>query len=119
MLFQKMTKELGSSFTNEISANGSKPLLYQWYCNDSTIQGERNPRFILAGFENKNEGVYHAVARNSCGSDTTARVAFYLTPKVKISTHDSLPVLCNGDTLKLALDIKFPASVQWQKDGRL
>jgi hypothetical protein len=110
--------EPGSSFTNEISVNGSKPLFYQWYCNDSIILGERNPRFILAGFENKNEGIYHAIARNSCGRDTTTRVAFYFTPKIKIATHDSLPVLCNGDTLKLALDITFSASVQWQKDGK-
>jgi parallel beta-helix repeat protein len=109
---------IGESFTSEVSSVGSKPLSYQWYKNDSLITGEDDPRFIIAGFQSKDEGIFTCVVSNSCGTDTSQKAACYISPQITIVSGNASSIICEGDSFEMLVNNSFPATYQWQKDGQ-
>jgi hypothetical protein len=110
--------EIGSSCSVATSANGSKPMSFEWYKNDTLIPYEDDAKIVLINFTPGDEGIYFCEAKNICGADTTDKVALYLKPLVTVLTNDSLPVVCTGDTFKISTGIDFPAEFHWLKDGK-
>jgi hypothetical protein len=108
----------GTSFTSQVSASGTSPLLYQWYKNDQPILYETSNQLKEVGFTATNQGIYYSVVKNGCGIDTSNKVAFYIYPSIKILTKDSIPVVCIGDSFKLAINVSYAANYQWQKNGQ-
>ncbi|MBN1184080.1 MAG: immunoglobulin domain-containing protein, partial [Bacteroidales bacterium] len=107
-----------SSFTVNVGANGTNPIIYQWYKDGIPILLENSNQLKFAGFRPViDEGVYNCIVQNGCGVDSTSEAAFYLTPKIDILTGDGSPTACIGDSLKLSVTTNHPATFKWRKNG--
>lgn len=84
-------------------------LSYQWYLNDSPINGAVNPTYTVY-----QSGVYHVVAINStgCVSFSDTLTAVYCDPSIE----PVIEVSTNGDQL-IATDVPLGYAIQWFVDG--
>jgi hypothetical protein len=78
---------------------------YQWYLNDSPINGATNPEYTVY-----QSGVYHVVAINSngCVSFSDTLTAVYCDPDIQ----PEINVTSNGSLL-VATDIPLGYTIQW------
>lgn len=110
---------INSSFTVDVGANGTNPIKYQWAKDDVDLINENSNNLKFAGFRDKDQGIYTCKVQNSCGTDTSRKVAFYLTPLLEILTKDSIPVVCYADSAGFSVSADYAKSYQWYKDGRM
>jgi len=64
----------GGNATFSVAAEGTPPLSYQWYFNDSAISGATDANYTITGVTTNNEGNYMVVITNSCGSVTSSNI---------------------------------------------
>lgn len=64
---QSLAVSVGSNATFSVSANGTAPLLYQWFFNGAFIAGETNPSLALINVGYPQEGSYVVRVQNSFG----------------------------------------------------
>ncbi len=58
----------GSSASFQVTANGSKPLAYQWMFNGTNVLNATNSTMTLTNLANSNAGIYSVLVSNSTGS---------------------------------------------------
>jgi hypothetical protein len=108
-----------ASLTTEVAASGSSPLSYQWYRDDVAINGEKSSRLLFAGFTKNDEKVYKCVVGNDCGTDTSLKAAFMISPVVLVNTTNKEPVICESSSVDFSVYSKFSSTYQWKKDGQI
>jgi alpha-tubulin suppressor-like RCC1 family protein len=62
----------GSNMTLSVTAGGTEPLSYQWYFNDTGINGATETNFSLTDVTTNNTGDYTVVVTNFYGSVTSS-----------------------------------------------
>ena len=63
-----------SNATFTVMAEGTPPLSYQWYFNDTPINGATDATYTINGVTTNNEGSYTVIITNACGSVTSSNI---------------------------------------------
>lgn len=96
---QSISVAAGDSFFLTVTAEGTPPLSYQWYKNDTAIPGAVSQVFNVAGAQESDAGAYRVSVSNSAGS-VTSDIAVVMVEGG--SSHDSVtyhPADENRDSL--------------------
>ena len=93
-LTQKAVVNVGEDLSMEVSIDGVAPERYQWYFNETPIEGETDKVIYLSNAQMEDSGIYRLDAFDADGSmlvsmDVNARV---VDPAVPKAGDDSLPV---------------------------
>lgn len=67
------TVQYGDPVTFTLNSQGSAPLSYEWYKDNSLIPSADQPYFTILSTVMADAGMYHAVVSNACGSDTSSQ----------------------------------------------
>jgi streptogramin lyase len=116
---QSMTN--GGFVTFSVGASGDTPLNYQWYFNNSAINGETNTVLNIINVTNSNGGNYFCMVTNLFGSATSgvATLTILLPPSISsqpqgqqvgIGSNGVFTVTCNGT---------LPFNYQWLFNGEV
>jgi ELWxxDGT repeat protein len=73
--------------TFSVVASGSEPLSYQWYKNNTKLDGYTNPELILTNVNKSYETKYKCVISNSCGSVETYEPILAIAPQICMVTN--------------------------------
>jgi hypothetical protein len=107
----------GNTYTVEISANGSKPIDYQWYKDAVSQSGKTTNNWTLSNFQPANEGYYYCTAHNTCGTATSNTAYIYISPKITVTINNGHTIPCESDKVTLDASSGIGATYQWYKDG--
>ncbi len=75
---QSQTVTRGSSATFSVSASGSS-LQYQWFRNAQPISGATGSSYTITNAQTSDQGTYHVVVSNECGSVQSRQVTLTVT----------------------------------------
>jgi hypothetical protein len=76
---QSQTVATGTSVQFSVSASGTPALTYQWYFNNSPLNGATSSTFGFANAGNFDAGDYTVVVTNSLGSVTSAKATLTIS----------------------------------------
>jgi hypothetical protein len=130
----------GGMVISSVTAQGSEPLLYQWYNEGKAIAGATGPILTLFPATAAIAGTYYAVVSNLAGSATSSRIKVTPVPlgapKISVigaatqeaATAVNMPVILTQPQAQTAVegqDASFsvdaggsePLNYQWQFDG--
>jgi len=84
-----------SNHVFSIQAEGTAPLSYQWYVDDTEIALETEPSYGIVGARSFQSGNYYCIATNYCGSTNSDKAILYVIPGLhnKQSRIDFHPVI--------------------------
>jgi hypothetical protein len=71
----------GSNVTFSVTATGSAPLCYQWYCNDTPIIGATSASFVVTNAPLSASGNSYSVSINNVVGDTNATATLIVVPE--------------------------------------
>ena len=72
----------------QITANGSKPLMFKWYRNNVLIDTLGDGSFSINTFTSALEGTYVCKVSNACGLKTSTNIEVRTQPKICVVTAD-------------------------------
>jgi hypothetical protein len=119
---QPVTALPGDTITLSASADGTAPISYQWYRNNSVVSQATSNVLTLANLVANNAGNYYLVAGNAAG------VATSLVAQVTVILPPSPPVIVQhpvSQTVGLGASVSFavaatgtgPFTYQWNKNN--
>ncbi|HAP01155.1 MAG TPA: hypothetical protein DCQ93_04445 [Bacteroidetes bacterium] len=82
--------------TANLNAQTSGATSYQWFKNDTLIAGATNSNYMTTV-----GGQYHAIAFNSCGSDTSPNTGVNILPEPVVFITSSMDSVCIGNAVTL------------------
>ncbi len=85
------TVQYGDPVTFALTSQGSAPLTYEWYKDNSLIPSADQPYFTILSTMMADAGLYHAVVSNACGSDTTSQAQLTIDKLDQTITFDPPP----------------------------
>ena len=114
------TVQAGSDVSFSVSAIGTSPLSYQWFCGGKMLAGTTNSQMLLTNVQSSNSGIYFVVVTNIYGDAFSTVAALTVT--------DSPPYIVNqpfsqsgyaGYSITLSVSARgsLPLSYQWRFDG--
>ena len=109
--------QFGDGISIDISANGTKPMQYIWTKNKSVLLSETGAKLIIASFKDSDQGIYKNIVRNKCGVDSTSEVALFVQPLINVLSNKNNGIFCEGDSIRLSLNMPVSATYLWYKDG--
>ena len=89
----------GGNATFSVAAEGTPPLSYQWYFNDTPINGATDATYTINGVSTNNEGSYTVIITNACGSVTSSNITvdtIIPTPPVVAAAANESPSAATG-----------------------
>ncbi len=78
---QNKNVSTGSNVTFSVTATGSAPLCYQWYCNDTLILGATSASFVVTNAPLSASGNSYSVAINNVVGGTNATATLTVVPE--------------------------------------
>jgi alpha-tubulin suppressor-like RCC1 family protein len=72
----------GSNVVLNVTATGSQPLYYQWFCNNKRIPGANTAQLVLANVQFVNTGSYQVTVSNAIGVTTSLAARLVVRPSV-------------------------------------
>jgi len=108
--------------TFSVTADGTIPLLYQWFKDGGSIAGATNSSYTINNATLAEQGSYFAVVRNSLGAATSSNAVLTInctgTPAT-ITAQPANQVLAGGGTIGLSVDASGAAPIvyQWYRNG--
>ena len=116
---QDETVESGETAELMVVANGSQPLRYQWYRDDTNAVLATSPTLRITNAQPVHSGNYSVIVTNSLGS-ITSRVAVLtvLTVPPRITTQPASQTPCVGNDVEFRVEARGtePISYQWLRD---
>jgi len=76
-----------------VSAVGENPLLYQWYRNDTLIEGATDPVYEISSVAPSDAGEYYVTITNSLGDETSETATIEV---VNTSAYQGIPAVIPG-----------------------
>ena len=86
----------GETFQINSAISGTSPLNYQWYHVSTLIAGADSSTYLIATSSLSDQGNYHCVVSNLCGSTTTTNVPVTIY-NLNLTTNDH-SLICGGTT---------------------
>lgn len=110
----------GQSFSLSVTANGSTPLTYEWFFQNTAISTSTNATLTIANAQAGNEGIYSVVVANAAGSVTSSVVMVRITPAGPAILSGPASVLVSASsnaTFSVTATGSQPMSYQWLFNG--
>ena len=77
------SKVVGETATFKIMASGTSPLSYQWYRNDSIVNGAVDSSYTTEMLEASDDGdLFYCIVSNSAGNATSSSVNLLVSPAI-------------------------------------
>lgn len=102
-----------------VQASGAPPLFYQWFFNDSVLEGATNATLMLTNVVEVNEGRYKVETRNLYGTNISATATLTVNyPPTITNTVTSLTLSAGTNwILRAFVEGNLPIQYQWQFQG--
>jgi sugar lactone lactonase YvrE len=110
----------GSNATLSVTAAGTPPLYYSWYCNTTNLlQNGTNSSFMVPNMSASNSGQYTVVITNAWSSVTSsvATLAVVYPPSVSTQPTSQTNQAGSDVTFTVAVDGTGPFTYLWQFNG--
>ena len=108
----------GGAATFQISANGSKPLSYQWRFKGTNVIGATNATFSLAGVATNQMGNYSVIVSNAVGSTPSSSATLTFIPVASWGdTNNGLATLPASLTNVIAIAAGYDHDLALKPDG--
>ncbi|HEU0009372.1 MAG TPA: immunoglobulin domain-containing protein [Verrucomicrobiae bacterium] len=117
---ESQTIESGETAMLSVIANGSQPLSFQWYRDDTNlVPGATSDTLTISNAQPVHSGNYTVIVTNSLGSATSSVAVLTVTvvaPRITSQPADQTP--CVGDTVvfRVAARGTEPITYQWLRD---
>ncbi len=97
-----------------IDADGSEPLAYLWYRNESPVSGQINSMLEYPAAQVNQTGIYFCRVSNICGYDDSAEAELSIGTEPAITWNPIDQTICEHDTLNLIMDAQGENyTLQW------
>jgi parallel beta-helix repeat protein len=106
----------GKPFSLAVSPQGSAPFTYQWYFENTAIQGATSNPLTIANAQEVNEGLYRVAVFNSAGSITNSVASVRVLPTLPtiLTNPASLTLAATSTaTFQVAASGSQPLGYQW------
>jgi len=108
----------GTSVTFTVTATGSN-LTYQWYYNNSKINGATSSTYTINSATTSNAGCYYVTISNSCGSVTSGTATLTIGSTPTITSQPVCLTVCSGNTATFCVSATgSDLTYQWQFNGK-
>lgn len=116
------TVNVGTAFTNTVTAAGTPPLSYQWYKDDAPLAGQTNINLILNPTQVSDTSTnYYAIVSNSSGSVTSSVVSLMVLSFPIITQDVALTNVTlyagGGATFSIGAVGSDPLAFQWYSNS--
>lgn len=109
---------LGSAFSLSVSADGTRPLYYQWFKNGNSIPGETHATLSIAVASDDDAGLYRVHVSNFAGAAVSDEVEVIVGAGPAITSQPTGGDYLNGDDITLMVTASGEGlSYQWKKNG--
>lgn len=110
----------GGNALFDVGADGTSPLYYQWYFDNSPLANGTNEVLLLTNVSGNQAGTYFVVVSNAYGTATSSNAMLSVLTFPPTITHQP-----QGTNVYVGTNILFevvatgspPMTYQWQKDG--
>lgn len=105
----------GQSNQFSITVNGSTPISYQWYFNNSAISNATSYQYYISSANTSNSGNYYCIASNSCGTIQSATQTLTVNTPPSITSQTSSTVRCQYQPMTFNVNATgtAPLSYEW------
>ena len=109
----------GSSVQFQAAADGTAPLSYQWFFNQTSVQGGNSSSLNLANVQPAQAGQYYLVVDNSVGSVTSAvaQLTVVVPPSITSQPSNQIVVAGSNATFQVTAAGTAPLGYQWLFNG--
>ncbi|MEM7387541.1 MAG: immunoglobulin domain-containing protein, partial [Verrucomicrobiota bacterium] len=109
----------GNDLSLSVEASGSGELSYQWYREETVLEGATMPLLLLEGAGPAVMGTYSVEVNNEVGSIRSETVMVTVIGVPVIGPYDESLMGSPGEELVLTVELSGESlSYQWQKDGQ-
>ncbi|WP_424314217.1 immunoglobulin domain-containing protein, partial [Haloferula sp.] len=110
----------GDDYTLSMVIEGTEPLSYQWYLNESEIDGATNPTLLLPSVTLSDEGEYSLTVTNDYGVAQSGSIAFSVeAPAAVALSPESVQILSGTSTTLAATTYGSPTLTNQWYEGSL
>ena len=105
----------GANVTFTVGANGTAPLTYRWYFNNTTPIGTNGPVLGLSNVQPSQAGPYKVVVTNSAGSVTgsIASLTVLVPPSITLQPSNKTTIAGSNISFDGAASGSLPLTYQW------
>lgn len=105
----------GSPFLMQVSAEGTQPIVFQWYGPAGLIEGATENIIEFQTLLPQDEGAYYCLATNSCGftASETAFVTVFDNPKFVVEPVSIAAPTGSDAIFEVAVTGEGPLNLQW------
>jgi hypothetical protein len=119
---QSQTVGFPNQATFSVNANGTIPLFYQWFKDNTAIGGATSSSYTIDNATVADQGSYYVVVTNSLGTATSSSATLTVTcvggAPVAISSQPADQSLGTGGTISLSVSATGTTPVyQWYRNG--
>lgn len=110
----------GSNVTFTVTANGTAPLAYQWFFNNTNITGATTNFYIVTNAQLTNAGNYSVTVTNIAGSITSSNAVLIVTntpPSITTQPQSQTVSVGQSATFSVTATGTLPLNYQWQLGG--
>ncbi|MDB6031656.1 MAG: C-terminal target protein, partial [Verrucomicrobiales bacterium] len=109
------TAMIGQSVVFSVTANGTSPLLYEWWLEGSPLPGANGATLTLTNVQPADGGVYAVRISNPAGSVTStgALLTIIIAPSISQQPADTFIVAGNPAALSVGATGTDPLQYQW------
>ncbi len=105
----------------QVVVNGTNPISYQWYKNNTIIPTGVSPYLSIVSADVSDIGSYHVVASNTCGNTQSTDANLSVNSAASIISQSSDSSRCEGETMTFNVIASgtAPLQYQWYKGNTL
>ncbi|MEA3497094.1 MAG: immunoglobulin domain-containing protein, partial [Bacteroidota bacterium] len=113
------TKCENASVAFNVNANGSSPISYQWYFDNSQISGATNNFYSIGLLSTSDAGQYYCKVSNTCGINQSNNISLTVKTYPDITTNTSSTSRCEGQSMTFSVSAtgSSPISYQWYNNS--
>lgn len=111
----------GSDFSFSVEASGYPPLRYQWFRDDSAMQGETSSKLLFKPVQDADEGArFRVLVKNAYDSTFSEAASISIGRLPKILSQPADTAVLEGASARFSLALPpgaLPATIMWLKNG--
>lgn len=115
---QSVTNALGGTLRLSVSASGTAPISYQWYCNNQALTGQTASTLSIGNLRASQAGTYKVVVSNTAGSaSASCQVVVLAPPTVTPASPEVVAITGSNAVLSATVSGTAPFKYQWYFNG--
>ncbi|RLD41638.1 MAG: hypothetical protein DRI86_13025, partial [Bacteroidetes bacterium] len=107
----------GDGVSFSISADGTSPISYQWYKNNTALSSAGNNLLLLSNVDTSDVADYYVIASNNCNSAQSNLMSLTVNQSPSITAQPNNATVCDGNSTQLNVGVigTGPLTYQWYK----